>query len=145
MTRISEKMIAASTRPAKRSMGWRVKVEAISGERQQSKKSCFPLASWYSGRYRPAERRHQYNFCPRREIYSYLDASPTLEVSRLSGLQMSTISHWYGKRNPTPCCPNNQVILKRLKLVSHTSVLLYDQGPGSARFSAPKPSPRGGW
>lgn len=54
MTRISEKMIAASTRPANLSIGCRVKVEAISGERQHSKKSCEPLASWYSGRYRPA-------------------------------------------------------------------------------------------
>lgn len=54
MTRISEKMMAASIRPAKRSMGWRVRVEAISGERQHAKKSLLPLASWYSGRYRPA-------------------------------------------------------------------------------------------
>jgi len=46
--------MAASIRPANRSMGWRVMVEAISGLRQHSKKSRLPLASWYSGRYLPA-------------------------------------------------------------------------------------------
>jgi hypothetical protein len=35
-------------------MGWRVSVDAISGERQHAKKSFLPLASWYSGRYLPA-------------------------------------------------------------------------------------------
>lgn len=46
--------MAASIRPAKRSMGWRVIAEAISGSRQHWKKSRLPLASWYSGRYLPA-------------------------------------------------------------------------------------------
>lgn len=46
--------MAASRSPAKRSTGWRVRVEATSGSRQHSKKSRLPLASWYSGRYRPA-------------------------------------------------------------------------------------------
>jgi hypothetical protein len=50
ITRISEKMMAASMRPSNRSMGWRVSVEAISGLRQHSKKSFLPFASWYSGR-----------------------------------------------------------------------------------------------
>jgi hypothetical protein len=51
---MSEKIIAASIRPAYRSIGCIVNVEAISGDRQVSKKSCLPLASWYSGKYRPA-------------------------------------------------------------------------------------------
>jgi hypothetical protein len=50
MTRMSEKMMAASMSPAKRSTGWIVMVDAISGVRQHSKKSRWPLASWYSGR-----------------------------------------------------------------------------------------------
>ena len=45
-----EKIMAASMSPAKRSMGWRVRVEATSGSRQQAKKSRVPLAWWYSGR-----------------------------------------------------------------------------------------------
>jgi len=83
---MSEKMIAASTRPAKRSMGWRVKVEAISGERQHAKKSFFPLASWYSGKYLPAARSVSVFSCVRGSHW-YLGASPTLEVFRLSGLR----------------------------------------------------------
>jgi hypothetical protein len=50
MTRMSLKMMAASRRPSKRSMGCSVRVEAISGSRQHVKKSRLPLASWYSGR-----------------------------------------------------------------------------------------------
>ena len=57
MTRMSEKMMAASMRPAYRSMGCKVRVEDISGLRQHAKKSWFPLASWYSGRYLPAAVR----------------------------------------------------------------------------------------
>lgn len=46
--------MAASMSPSYRSMGCSVRVDAISGDRQHSKKSCFPFASWYSGRYLPA-------------------------------------------------------------------------------------------
>ena len=56
MTRMSEKMIAASISVAYRSIGCNVRVLAIAGVRQQVKKSCCAFASWYSGRYLPACR-----------------------------------------------------------------------------------------
>lgn len=93
MTRISENMIAPSMRPANLSMGCRVKVEAISGERQHAKKSFLPLASWYSGRYRPAIGQEGISCCVEGKWGNLnLDASPTLVVSRLSHLHRTISS-----------------------------------------------------
>ena len=72
-------------------MGWRVKVEAISGERQHSKKSWSPLATWYSGRYLPAISNCQRDVASSTMQNVYLGASPTLEASRPSGLNDSAI------------------------------------------------------
>lgn len=54
ITRMSENIIAASRRPSYLSIGSKVNAQAISGDRQQVKKSRPPLILWYSGRYRPA-------------------------------------------------------------------------------------------
>lgn len=129
ITRISEKMMAASRSPAKRSTGWRVKVEATSGSRQHSKKSRLPLASWYSGRYRPAVHNiigisqdgrdssvggiaaWDRGFCTLahhphgRPLDLLACESTTSVVARVRG----KITHI--RQQLAPCCPEDQVIL----------------------------------
>lgn len=72
-----------------RSTGCKVIVEATSGSRQHSKKSRLPLASWYSGRYRPAVQRSQSQVSNRSTCwipFSYPVASPTWEDAQLFDL-----------------------------------------------------------
>ena len=123
--------MAASIRPAKRSMGCRMIAEAISGSRQHWKKSRLPLTSWYSGRYLPARscqkaRGHAHGEVLLRATRHTLAHHPHGRAFDLLTYTREAALAWSQQLQPrmdrasiTPGSPEEQVILQRLERVSH--------------------------